>query len=310
MLHKSVKKIISLSVAVSTLLFSSTDALAGTFEFDFDKAPDGTVLDPYLLDTRPGQTIDGVRYSTRRNNIGLIWESLGVTISGDQGPRTPIGLFNSDCVPRGGTSENGFTRLCEGETPGNTNGDNDLATGTGFNPQGESAFSNPLPAECESPAPGNSVNYCTQPQGNVLIFEENRGDGNPDDDANNGTIRFDFDRNIVSTVRIGRIAVIDDIKATLTITFLDNTVFQEILDIQEENAVSFFGEDIGNLIPDKEVSFFTVQLAEQGGTSSGAVSSLIFTQFGDETHALELPEPYSLLGLVSLGLLTARKRVG
>ncbi|MEM1367507.1 MAG: PEP-CTERM sorting domain-containing protein, partial [Cyanobacteria bacterium P01_H01_bin.15] len=240
-------------------------------------------------------------------------KSIGITITKSQ-TNAPVGLFNSNCLPvgSGARSNQGFTRLCEGENPINNNGDNDLATGTGVNPDGNALFnpgSPPPPfSNCLTPPP-DQVNFCTEPQGNVLIFEENPGDGNPDDEVDNGKVTFDFNDRFV--VRIQEIFAIDDIEATLEIVFRDGDTFSETLDVVGvENAVVSFGtgSPFSNNplpIPDKNVDSFSIQLSNPSGTStsSGAISGVVFSDFP------ELPEPSTYLGLGTLGLLMlARKK--
>lgn len=79
-----------------------------------------------------------------------------------------LGLFNSNCDGNGSKQ---FGVSCTG-------GDPDLATGTAFG---------------------------TDPQGLVLIIEENPGNGTPDDDARGGTISFDF----LQAVTLNAITLLD-----------------------------------------------------------------------------------------------------
>lgn len=284
-------------MGTSTVLVAPA-AHAATFDLDFnwsglvednDTANAGTALDANQLDTNSGQSIDGTQYSTKLGNIGSIWESYGVTITGYDNGGTqpnwaPLGLFNSNCAPRNGTSNSGFTADCEQRIQNRsgdykTYGDNDLATGVGNY--------------------GN-VSYSTEAQGNLLIFEENKGNGVADDTASGGTFFFNIADEKHWTVE--KIGIVDDAEGTITYTYRDGSQSTNTIDIEGENELQFYSPDIDN--SSKAIDTIAVQF-----NNSGGISSLRFKEIAEANPTV--PEPAAALGLIAFGALASRiKRKG
>lgn len=265
----------TISTSLFTTVLGNRAANAITFNFDFETAPNGDPLDAYLIDG-DGQTIGSTLYSTTLKNVHTIWNSIGINITVNSKNNKPLGLFQSNCLPLGGFSNNGFTAPCNVGTE--NNGDPDLATGDGGY---------------------GSITYNTPPQGNVLIIEENPGTnrrslgsplGVPDDDGGGGKIRFDFDRTILSSVKIGQIGLIDDVKGSIFVKYLDTTSnFTQNVNLTTENALTFF-EPTDGQIDYLEVNF----------DGSGAISGVFFSEF--DFVATPVPEPSTIIAtLVSLG---------
>lgn len=255
---------------VGTLLalgtFKIAPAQAAQFTLDFESDPAGNVLDAIALDTHaPGE----------RTEIGDIWNSIGIDIR-VEGTSQPLGLFNSNCLPSGGTSENGFTTPCD---DGQNNGDPDLATGTG-------AY--------------GSISYDTPPQGNLLILEENPGDGRPDDSAGGGTIIFDFDENVVISVVLEELVFVDDAEGEVTVSFPDGTAQTEAFQATQENQLLLFNGFEQRSLDSFQISF----------DGSGGVGAVVFSEYQTEPQAV--PEGNPLLGLFLtgglFGILKLRKK--
>ncbi|MEM8779087.1 MAG: PEP-CTERM sorting domain-containing protein [Cyanobacteria bacterium P01_G01_bin.49] len=250
-------------VSILGVLNTNSKARAASFNLDFDTDAQGNALNAQELDTHlPGERVD----------VGSLWQSIGIDISGDS--KAPLGLFQTECLPSGSgaVSNNGFTTPCES----GGDGDNDLATGDGQY---------------------KDIVYDTIPQGNALIFEENPGNGVPDDIAKGGTITFDFDRTFLSSVKLGEIGIIDDASGTIVVNFLDGTKFTQSITSTEENDLRFF------TVPDKQIANFSVEF-----NGSGAISGVAFTEF---TAIPEINEPSTILGVatvVALGTGLKRKK--
>ena len=261
-------KTLLLNVAVYSLLLTTVlgqKAQAATFNLDFETTLDGRTLNARRIDG-PGQ----FGYSTTAGNVNEIWEDAGITIT-TSGTSAPLGLFQSNCLPRRGVSNDGFTTRCNRS---NSLGDPDLATGNGSY---------------------GDITYDTAPQGNVLIFEENPGNRTPDDIASGGTIRFDFDRRVLSSVKIDEIGLIDDVRGSIFVKYLDGTTdFRQNISVSEENALTFFSPTDG------QVDYFTVSF-----NGSGALSGVVFSEFK------QVPEPMTILGTLTAGVfgfIAKRKR--
>lgn len=230
-------------------------AQAAQFTLDFETDPNGNVLDAIALDTHaPGE----------RTEIGDIWNSIGIDI-GVENTNQPLGLFNSNCLPFGGTSENGFTTPCD---DGQNSGDPDLATGTGSY---------------------DSISYDTPPQGNLLILEENPGDGRPDDSASGGTIIFDFDENIVISAVLEELVFVDDAQGEITVFFTDGTTQTEAFQATQENQLLLF-----NGFEQKSLDSFQINFDNSGG-----VGAVVFSEYQTESQAI--PEGETTLGLLLTG---------
>ncbi|HHP7231474.1 MAG TPA: hypothetical protein ACFCUY_11530 [Xenococcaceae cyanobacterium] len=210
-----------LGAAICNSLIISQSAQAFTIDF---KNPavitsDGTrtintsvELDAIALDSAGGQSIDldlsdgngAQTYSTTLNNIGDLWNPIGLDIT-IQNNKT-LGLFNSECVPAGGSNSAAAPANIACDIAGTGDGDPDLATGNGVNPNGNDP----------------DVNFNTTPQGNLLIAEENVGNGIPDDGID-GDIIVTFDQNILSQVRLESVTIVDDAEGDIIVTFTDNS---------------------------------------------------------------------------------------
>lgn len=264
---QALRTIVMAGTVGGTLLLFSGSAQAVTFTLDFMTDAFGNPLDPMALDTHATLA--------DRVEIGSLWSSLGINIE-TANTSAPLGLFNTNCQPKGGTSLSGFTTPCEV----GSDGDNDLATGIG--------------------SYGN-ISYNTAPQGNALIFEENPGNGIPDDIAAGGKAFFLFDQTIVSSARIGEIGIIDDANGTITVNYLDGTPqFTQSITNSEENQLQFF------TVPDGQVESFSVEF-----DGSGAISGVIFTEFELQEDLVAVPEPVSGVGAIvvlGLGMLVKRMR--
>lgn len=242
---------------------------AVSFTLDFETDALGNDLDPMTLDTHAqGNRVD----------IGSLWSSIGIDIS-TADTTAPLGLFNSNCLPQGGTSANGFTVPCN-TSPGD--GDPDLATGQG--------------------SYGN-ISYDTEPQGNLLILEENPGNGIPDDTATGGTIIFDFDRTVLASVTIGEIVFVDDASGSIKVFFLDGTFEQRLFDIDDENEL-FSVADFSR----KEVKSFEINF-----DGSGGIGVIVFSDFDQQPEGIPFETKGEWGAVVAcglFGLLRLKKQVG
>jgi hypothetical protein len=149
------------------------------------------------------------------------------------------------------------------------NGDNDLATGKGSY---------------------GKISYDTEAQGNALIFEENPGNGTPDDTARGGEIRFDFNRTLLSSVKIDKIGIVDDAQGEIIVNYTDGSQFFQTITNSKENQLQFFNPD------SKQVQDFVVKF-----NGSGAISGVVFSEFNPVGEPTDVPEPMAGLGLLLVG---------
>lgn len=212
---------------ILTLTFGLT-ARAESYNFNFELDPDGNYLDPFALDKNTEEAV---------KPVGEIWRSRGVIISTKNTDR-PVGLFQSNCVPYNGSSLTATEIPCK---QGNY-GSNGLATG-----EGEYSLDN-----------GN-WNFSTEPQGNILIIEENPGNGIPQDSPRGGTIRFDFDRTILSSVVANRIGIVDNAKGTIRVQYMDGEEYLKEFNQEERNQLEFYE------IPAGEIEYIEVTFEGNGG---------------------------------------------
>lgn len=261
-------------------LLHTTSVQAATFDLDFNWTnivvegnTDNAVqaLSANQLDSKEGQYIDGTKFSTKEGNIGDIWSDYGISIEIGAGSKSStLGLFNSNCVARNGVSESGFTSTC---AKNSKLGDNDLATGKGSY---------------------GTVSYDTIAQGNLLIFEENKGNAFADDTSKGGTFIFKVDDS--KDWFVEEIGIVDDAKGSITYTYRDNSSSTETFDIKGENELQFF-----NAAQEKEIQQIAVSL-----DGSGAISGL---RFRDAVVAgTEIPEPATALSFVALGAIFVRTK--
>ena len=249
-------------------VLAAPEVQAASYHLNFDYSGlnnEGEALNTHLLDGA-GQTINGVLYSTTEGNIGDIWKSYGITITGDPARRRtdPLGLFNSNCTTGHAGNNNFDADRCEQRIDGTTYGDNDLATGSAFG---------------------------TASQGNLLIFEENEGNGAPDDTIPGGEFYFDIAEDKHWTVE--EIGFVDDARGSITYTYRDGTSDTEVFDIPGENQLEFFTGAQDKLISQIAVTF----------NSSGGITGL---KFQEETPIASVPEPAAGLGLVVFGAIASR----
>jgi hypothetical protein len=285
-------------VAASTLLIlgmvggalTTPSASANDFVLDFETDAQGNTLDANQLDTHG---------NGNRVNIGNLWSDIGITITGNPNDNAPLGLFNSNCKPYDdGISLSGFTQACGTST---SNGDDDLATGEGYYAQDRNgSFRYDVNGNGRIQRNSERFNYYynTVPQGNVLIFEENPGNGTPDDTSKGGEIFFNFDRSKLERVVIESIGIIDDAKGEIEVEYMDGSTFSETIHINGENELKFFNPE------QKDVKNFLVKF-----NGSGAVTGVTFAEFKEAPAPV--PEPAGLLGLAiagGFGARTLRKR--
>lgn len=202
-----------------------------------------------------------------------LWANYGLQMDSDV---NELWLFNSNCKPRNGSSQNGFTNRCTGNDP-------DLATGQGTN--------------------GN-VEYNTEQQGRVLIIQEN--DGKPDDYANRqnpGTISFLFtDDEGVDFNNIGLLDFDDPGEAIFKFTFLDGDTQEFTFESDDDENVTLLSQDgEGNpLTGDNSLRRYDFNFSENISrldltlAGSGAVSYLDYQR----KLRKKVPESGSILGLV------------
>lgn len=144
-----------------------------------------------------------------------------------------------------------------------TGGDSDLATGPSFG---------------------------TEPQGNVLIINEDRNTNDPDDWANGGRIIFDFE----DPVTLGKVSILDVDEG--------NGGWLKSFDgvgniVQEFSLLSSGDNNIKDYIFSEE--FDNVEQLVLKLPGSGAITRVEFKA------PARVPEPASLLGLAAVGAITA-----
>lgn len=273
--------------AIGSLLVAVGPAQAAGLTLDFQTAPDGTILDPNALDGS-GQVIGGETFSTSLGNIDRLFNANGINLTATpNSSSSTLGLFNSNCTPSSGGFNSAGTVACG---TSRSNGDDDLATGTGFNPFGEQAV--------------NGINFDSTPQGNLLIFEENRGNGTPDDSGSGGTFSFSFDRDIIQRAVLQEVVVVDDVSGNIELFFTDNTT--QIVDFEGlvENDVVTLGTGI---IQQQDLASFNINF-----DGSGGLSSVVFAEFADSSsnNTGAVPEGETVFGLIAAaGLFGLKKKL-
>ncbi|AFZ44890.1 hypothetical protein PCC7418_2752 [Halothece sp. PCC 7418] len=260
-----------------TLFPEETD---GTVILDFETDLSGNSLNANTLDDS-GQSLDidgtigNETVSTTNNNVGLIYQQAGLTITATApgGGLGTVGLFNSNCTPDGGSSNNtpAATVSCENEN-GNGNGDNDLATGTGFNPDAGSSPEDPNNSD-------PNINYTTELQGNLLILEENVGDGEPDDVGAGGTLTLDFQTTQTDFIRarIGSITFVDDASGDFVFNFRDGTNQTVSFDAPDENDLTTV--DITNALTNQNNEDKLLDSVDISFSSSGGISTIVYSEY-------------------------------
>ena len=251
----------------------------------------GVDLDPSLLDGA-GQSVDlndgngPTTFSTTAGSratstVSDLFALLGIDITASGAGADGVGLFNSECNTRGNPN-----------CVISRNGDNDLQTGTG------------------RPA--------TPLKGNLLINEENAGDGVPDDFEGDGDLVFTFDQGgAVNNVILESITFVDDVEAEITVTFTDST--NQVIGIDftsntnpvaggtllnpgtfqaGDNAVGVIGGFTQNNVADINIDF----------AGNGGIAKVTFATFtGDSIH---VPFEFSPgLGLILSGFAFAGLKI-
>ena len=210
-LFNSPLTVLSLTFLVNCIggLVTADSAQAFTLDFSnpavFDANGIGVIdtgvsLDPDLLDGA-GQSIDlndgngattfGTTAAGGNSNVADLFAPIGIDITFSEADG--VGLFNSLCDSPGQLQ-------C---SFGGGLGDPDLATGPAFG---------------------------TTPRDNLLINEENSGNGVPDDFGSGGDLAIIFDQGgAVNNVLIESITIVDDVEAEITVNFTDSTT--QVIDI-------------------------------------------------------------------------------
>lgn len=278
------------------------DGITTNVVLDFSKATDGTLLDANALDSSGGQQIDidgtsGTEtVSTTNGNVGDIYQQAGLTITGVGEAGDTVGLFNSNCVPAGGSSEFGDSANLPSNSPllcgdGGANGDNDLATGA------DGSYDN-----------GN-ITYDTEPQGNLVIVEENPGNGQPDDFGGGGSITLTFEDNGPNdfiAARIKEITFVDDSSGNFIFNFRDPNVSPE--------TISFNAPDQNDLTTEDDILGSFSQASQEellesvvvDFSASGGISTIVFAEY--QRVPFETETTLGLLLVGSYGLFRFYKR--
>ncbi|NJN20698.1 MAG: hypothetical protein HC812_05280 [Leptolyngbya sp. RL_3_1] len=278
-------------------------ARAASFHLDFNTTGfngSGLTLDAHELDGS-GQNISGTDYSTSIGNIGTIWSSLGLNIFGYDNNyignettsnlnNSPLGLFNSNCTF--GHAGNGVLdktrceqRLRNGNNRWTTYGDNDLATGiTTAHDHSTVNILGTVPSGLASPPN----------LGNLLIFEENKGNAAPDDTASGGTFVFKFDDD--KNYAVESLSVVDDAKVKIKYYYKDGSpaTTEEAGTVPGENDITFFSG-----AQQRAISKIAVQFENSGGIGGIRLKEI-------KTHVPSIPEPTAALGLLAFGAVATR----
>ncbi|OZH55677.1 hypothetical protein AFK68_03055, partial [Hydrocoleum sp. CS-953] len=145
---------------------------------------------------------------------------------------------------------------------------------------------NPTGGDHDLETPGSGPNNTT-PQGNILIISEDGDSSNPDDEADGGTITFDFD----NPVNINSLSFIDIEEAGGKIITTDadgNVTTTDIAALGQDGDNSFQTLNIN----DNDVVKLEVELA-----GSGAISGLDF----DKVEVIDAPGLYTNIATVTAG---------
>lgn len=209
-----------------------------------------------------GNPLDALALDTHqpgeRTDISDIWSPIGIDLR-VEGSSKPLGLFNSNCD----VNETFFGVKCTG-------GDPDLATGPEFG---------------------------TDPRGNLLIIEENPGNGAPDDDRRGGTIVFDFNEEIIISAILQEIVFVDDAKGSIDVLFTDGSNQRKRFAATEENQLLLFSGFEQKSLDSLSINF----------NGSGGIDALIFSEFnpvpGSEVAAV--PEGEMTFGVLAFTGLVA-----
>ena len=255
-------------------------------------------LNPFRLDRSGGQY--GFGTTSGKNSIGDIWLADGIQITGYSGNyfsdnyqnRNEItyGLFDSACeIGTNDCNQTNNRGKCQRKVDGQTDGDNDLATGISVAHDGSDThvtyfnYDGTIDSREKKKTPD---------LGNLLIFEENPGDGAPDDTKHGGVITFDVSSKNWFLEEIG---FVDDISGGLiTYTFADDTMETDAINIAGDNKLEFYS-------PTQAKEIKTVAVKYYG---SGAISGKRFKEA--EQMVPRIPEPTATLGLAIFGAIAIR----
>lgn len=222
-------------------------AKAEGYNFDFEQDVNGNYLDPFVLDT----------YIP----VSKIWSSRGVIIT-TKNTDKPVGLFQSSCSPQDGTSLTAKGISCEQQHYGS----NGLATGEGryFLKKNK------------------QISYKTEPQGNILIIEENPGNGIPQDSPKGGTIRFDFDRTLLSSVVVNKMGIVDNAQGNIFVKYMNGEEYVKKINHKHRNQLEFYD------IPKGDVEYIEVTFKGNGGITGVEFDELIAFALPNASAAIAL----------------------
>ncbi|MDJ0800777.1 MAG: PEP-CTERM sorting domain-containing protein [Calothrix sp. MO_167.B12] len=273
----SIAAAIALTTTIGTISLNPSGAAAvnftGKIKVDFDENV-GVGGNPFALDE------NGNPKGPKLDNL---WADYGLKMDSS---KNELWLYNSNCIasknPDKAESRNNFTKKCTG-------GDRDLATGEGKYKKG-----------------GEWYEYNSDPQGKVLIIQEN--DGDPDD-AIHGTITFDFTDELgVDFHEIGLLDLDEPEHPKFKFYFANGTESELLNSNDSEVDVTLLstkwnGDPLkkDNSLRKYNFNFKDVKKLEVTLPGSGAVTHLKYTR---------VPEPSSALGLLvgAFGMVSFIKR--
>ena len=272
MLNLKKLSIVSAGTLIATLgIFGNNSVLAASMKDEYITVNQDVVID---FDENVGVSLEAEDNPLNGGQkLDNLWADYGLEMDSDI---NELWLFDSNCKPKNGSSQNGFTNTCTGNDP-------DLATGQGTN---------------------NNVAYNTEEQGNVLIIQENNGQ--PDDYANlqnPGTISFIFtDEEGVDFNNIGLLDFDDPGEAIFNFTFINGDTQEFIFESDDDENVTLLSEDgEGNpLTGDNSLRIYDFDFSQNITkldltlAGSGAVSHLDY----ERNLKKKVPESGSILGLV------------
>ena len=235
---------------------------------------------PDFNNDRQGNPIKTIGIDSQREGIdcldmGSMDNSLPINISARVATDS-LGFFNNNCLHFNSnntlaTSNNEFAQLC------NTNDatkDYDLA-------MGQNNY--------------NNITFNSQPQGNLLILEENLRDSILDKTDEDPFIMANFDCNTSSSVILGDNTFINKIERNIEINFINRKEDTVLLyNLMEENQLFFISEIIN---PFEDI-------ADQ-------INLLSINKEITSNSNTNIPEPSPLIGIgmmVTLGLILNKKK--
>lgn len=142
--------------------------------------------------------------------------------------------------------------------------------------------------------------FGTDPQGNVLIIQENMQFSDPDDDFRGGTVTFDFINGGINLDFISLLDMSDDTRASqtdVTFTVYSGDTIDEIsydLASMTDGVTRLSNTTEDNSLYQVDLGYSNVQQLDVSYPGSGAIASI---QWDDEVST-DIPEPASVLGLL------------